>query len=225
ATVQGDVIRLHQLVMNVCTNAVQAMPEGGLLEIALDVIELSERMVQRHHTIEPGAYVRLKVTDTGQGIDEATLDRVFDPFFTTKDLGLGTGLGLSLVHSIVSDHGGAIEVSSTPGQGSSFTVYLPRSLETASASGMERVPIPKGRGQTVLLVDNDEALVLLGEEMIAPGLAHERLRRAGACPQGAARGGPGSQVLLLFVKRHLDYPISNGFLLGLQTSDGKQDRG
>ena len=167
ATVQGDVIRLHQLVMNVCTNAVQAMPEGGLLEIALDVIELSERMVQRHHTLEPGAYVRLKVTDTGHGIDEATLDRVFDPFFTTKDLGLGTGLGLSLAHSIVSDHGGAIEVSSTPGQGSSFTVYLPRSGETASASGIERVPIPKGRGETVLLVNDDEALVLLGEEMIA----------------------------------------------------------
>ena len=167
ATVQGDVIRLHQLVMNVCTNAVQAMPEGGLLEIALDVIELSERMVQRHHTIEPGAYVRLEVTDTGHGIDEATLDRVFDPFFTTKDLGLGTGLGLSLVHSIVSDHDGAIEVSSTPGQGSGFTVYLPRSGETASASGIERVPIPKGRGETVLLVDDDEVLVLLGEEMIA----------------------------------------------------------
>ena len=167
ATVQGDVIRLHQLVMNVCTNAVQAMPEGGLLKIALDVIELSERMVQRHHTIEPGAYVRLKVTDTGHGIDEATLDRVFDPFFTTKDLGRGTGLGLSLVHSIVSDHGGAIEVSSTPGQGSCFTVYLPRSLETAFASGIERAPIPSGRGETVLLVDDDEALVLLGEEMIA----------------------------------------------------------
>ena len=153
--------------MNVCTNAVQSMPEGGLLEIALDVIELSERMVQRHHTLEPGAYVRLKVTDTGHGIDEATLDRVFDPFFTTKDLGQGTGLGLSLAHSIVSDHGGAIEVASTPGQGSSFTVYLPRSVETASASGIERMPIPKGRGETVLLVDDDEALVLLGEEMIA----------------------------------------------------------
>jgi CheY-like chemotaxis protein len=111
--------------------------------------------------------VRLKVTDTGHGIDEATLDRVFDPFFTTKDLGQGTGLGLSLVHSIVSDHGGAIEFSSTPGQGSRFTVYLPRSGETASASGIERVPIPSGRGETVLLVDDDEALVLLGEEMIA----------------------------------------------------------
>ncbi len=168
ATVQGDVIRLHQLVMNVCTNAVQSMlDEGGLLEIALDVIELSERTMQRHHTLEPGAYVRLKVTDTGHGIEEATLDRVFDAFFTTKDLGQGTGLGLSLAHSIVSDHGGAIEVASTPGQGSSFTVYLPRSGETASASAIERMPIPKGRGETVLLVDDDEALVLLGEEMIA----------------------------------------------------------
>ena len=167
ATVQGDMIRLHQLVMNVCTNAVQAMPEGGLLEIALDVTDLSERMAQRHHTVEPGAYVRLKVTDTGHGIDEATLDRVFDPFFTTKDLGRGTGLGLSVVHSIVSDHGGAIEVSSTPGQGSSFTVYLPRSEDAASAIDMERAPIPSGRGETVLLVDDDEALVLLGEEMIA----------------------------------------------------------
>lgn len=167
ATVEGDAIRLHQLVMNLCTNAVQAMPDGGRLEIALDVIELGKRRVQRRHTLEPGAYVRLEVTDTGQGIDEATLDRVFDPFFTTKGLGRGTGLGLSLVHSIVGDHGGAIEVLSTPGQGSCFTVYLPRSLETASANGTDRMPIPKGRGETVLLVDDDEALVLLGEEMIA----------------------------------------------------------
>ncbi len=167
ATVEGDAIRLHQLVMNICTNAVQAMPDGGKIEMALDAIELGERRVERHHTLEPGAYVRLEVTDTGHGIDEATLDRVFDPFFTTKDLGRGTGLGLSLVHSIVSDHGGSIEVASTPGQGSRFTVYLPRCGETASAGGIEHPPAPGGRGETVLLVDDDEALVLLGEEMIA----------------------------------------------------------
>lgn len=167
ATVLGDAIRLHQVVMNLCINAVQAMPQGGRLTIALDTTEVTEPRAQRHQTLRPGAYVRLRVTDTGQGMDDATLDRIFDPFFTTKDIGSGTGLGLSLVHGIVSDHEGIIEVASAPGRGSTFILYLPRSGAMTPEICAEPQDIPRGQGQTILVVDDDTPLVLLCEEMIA----------------------------------------------------------
>lgn len=166
-TVLGDAIRLHQVVMNLCKNAVQAMPAGGLLVVALERLECAESTSQRHHALKAGPYVCLRVMDTGLGMDQATLERIYDPFFTTKEVGRGTGLGLSLVHGIVSEHGGTIEVSSTPGQGSCFSVYLPHSGATAAEVATKPQSLPQGQGQTILLVDDDEPLVLLGEEMIA----------------------------------------------------------
>jgi len=113
-----------------------------------------------------GAYVRLAVRDTGSGIAPGLLERIFDPFFTTKEVGVGTGLGLSMVHGIVTDLGGGIDVDSRPGEGSTFTVYLPRSGSAAATTNIEEV-VPNGAGETVLLVDDEEGLVRLGEEMIA----------------------------------------------------------
>jgi predicted ATPase/signal transduction histidine kinase len=124
-TVIGDATRLHQVVMNLCSNAIQAMSGGGTLRVALEVTAFEGGRAFSHGTVEAGRYVRLYVEDNGHGMEEATLARIFEPFFTTKEIGQGTGLGLSLVYAIVADFAGAIDVKSAPGQGSSFAIYLP----------------------------------------------------------------------------------------------------
>ena len=128
----GDATQLHQVAMNLCSNAIQAMSTGGTLRVTLDVAELSVQALS-HGTLEPGRYVRLTVADSGSGMDENILAHIFEPFFTTKEVGKGTGLGLSLVYAIVADAGGAIDVQSAPQQGSTFTIYLPQSQLTLAA--------------------------------------------------------------------------------------------
>jgi PAS domain S-box-containing protein len=122
----GDATQLHQVVMNLCSNAIQATGAGGTLRVALDAAEVPAERALSNGTIRPGHYVRLTVEDSGSGMDAATLTRIFEPFFTTKEIGRGTGLGLSLVYAIINDAGGAIDVHSILDQGSAFTIYLPR---------------------------------------------------------------------------------------------------
>jgi len=165
ATVLGDPTQIHQVVMNLCANAAQAIKTQGTLTVTLDVIEKSGSIAATS-ALAGGRYVRLSVRDSGIGIPPHVLERIFDPFFTTKEVGVGTGLGLSLVHGIVTDLGGGIDVESSSGVGTNFTVYLPWSAE-ASASALADEPLTQGAGETVLLVDDEEALVRLGEEMIA----------------------------------------------------------
>jgi len=166
AGVLGDPTQIHQVVMNLCANAVQAMRAAGTLEVAADVCTLDATLPVATSTLAPGRYVRLAVRDTGTGIEAQVLERIFDPFFTTKEVGVGTGLGLSLVHGIVTDLGGGIAVESRVGEGSTFTVYLPgQSYVAAPAAAEER--IAGGAGETILLVDDEEALVRLGEETLA----------------------------------------------------------
>jgi PAS domain S-box-containing protein len=164
AAVTGDPTLIHQIAMNLCANAIQAMQTAGTLTVALDVIGADDAAVAP--ALPEGRYVRLSVSDTGGGIPADVLERIFDPFFTTKRVGVGTGLGLSLVHSIVSDLSGHIEVASRVDQGSSFIVYLP-SRGTADPAPPIDEPVPNGRGEIILLVDDEEPLVRLGEEMIA----------------------------------------------------------
>jgi signal transduction histidine kinase len=121
----GDATQLHQVVMNVCSNAIQAMSGGGALRVTLASVEVSGEQLLSHGRLGPGRYVRLAVEDSGCGMDQATLARIFEPFFTTKEVGRGTGLGLSLVYAIVTDLAGAIDVKSALTQGSTFAVYLP----------------------------------------------------------------------------------------------------
>jgi signal transduction histidine kinase len=121
----GDATQMHQVVMNLCSNAIQAMSGGGALRVALESTDFSTEKALTHGTLKPGRYVRLSVVDSGSGMDEATLSRIFEPFFTTKEVGRGTGLGLALVYAIVTDLGGAIDVKSAVGQGSTFAIYLP----------------------------------------------------------------------------------------------------
>ncbi len=167
AAVSGDPTDLHQITMNLCTNAIQAMPGGGVLGVALVRSELTDTRMLARGSLSPGAYVRLIVSDTGNGIPLAILERIFDPFFTTKGVGQGTGLGLSLVHGIVHDLGGAIDVASTTGEGTQFDVWLPVAAEMPMPTREPSQTLPLGEGQTVMIVDDERALVALAEESIA----------------------------------------------------------
>jgi CheY-like chemotaxis protein len=131
------------------------------LRVLLQTARIDAARAATIGTVAAADYFVLQVADTGTGIAPEVLDRIFDPFFTTKEFGAGTGLGLSLVHGIVTDVGGAIDVASTPGTGSTFTVYLPRDGDAAEALADEEPAMPRGDGQRVLVVDDEEPLVRL----------------------------------------------------------------
>jgi PAS domain S-box-containing protein len=179
--VVGDATQLHQVTMNLCTNACHAMAAGGVLRVALDVKTIESERVLAHSTLHPGTYARLTVEDSGSGMDQATLARIFEPFFTTKEVGRGTGLGLALVYGIVTDSGGAIEVASTPGRGSRFDIYLPQVEAPAAAADPTATPIARGRGERVLVVDDEEALVAVTAEVLKH-IGYEPV----ACSDGSA---------------------------------------
>ncbi len=167
AAIVGDATQLHQVAMNLCTNAMQAMEHGGVLEVILERADVAQARALSHGDLAPGAYVRLSVSDTGSGIPPQVLERMFDPFFTTKGVGEGTGLGLSLVHGIVADLGGAIDVRTTVGGGTTFTIWLPIAGEAPVPSAVVATELPRGDGQTVMIVDDEKALVALVEETLA----------------------------------------------------------
>src|ERR1700730_19143829 len=139
-------------------NAVQAMPSGGSLSVFLEATYYD---APRPATLAPVAaadYIVLSVADSGTGIPPEIIDRIFDPFFTTKEVGVGTGLGLSLLHGIVTDLGGAIDVASKPGVGSKFTVYLPRAGDAAEGPEADQPEMPRGNGERVPVVDDEKPL-------------------------------------------------------------------
>ncbi len=166
AAMLGDSTQVHQVVMNLVTNAVQAMPQGGVLRVSLEAARLVSARAASVGTVSPGEYLLLKVKDSGTGIPAEVLDLMFDPFFTTKEIGVGSGLGLSLVHCIVTSVGGAIDVATELGKGSTFTVYLPRSGDAPVEQAYENLPLPRGEGQRVLVVDDEEPLVRLATETL-----------------------------------------------------------
>jgi signal transduction histidine kinase/ActR/RegA family two-component response regulator len=166
--VWGDATQLQQMVLNLCTNAAQAMRGRGTIDIDLDATDVGGEVTLSHGDLPAGGYVRLRVSDTGHGIDAAVSERIFEPFFTTKPAGQGTGLGLPMVHGIVTQHGGALNIKSQLGAGSTVEVYLPRMEgKGVVADAPTEASAPHGHGQTILLVDDEQALVLLGEEMLA----------------------------------------------------------
>jgi PAS domain S-box-containing protein len=167
AALIGDSTHLHQVAMNLCTNAVHAMEGGGTLTVLLERIRLIEDRSLSRGALTPGTYARLTIKDTGGGIPPAVLERIFDPFFTTKDVGEGTGLGLSLVHGIVTDLGGAIDVKTSAGNGTSFEIWLPLAAEDEKPAVETVRKLPRGHGETVMIVDDEPMLVALAEEMLA----------------------------------------------------------
>ena len=166
--VNSDPAQIHQIVMNLCTNAFHAMPDGGTLEVVLDTVCFDEESASTLLGLGAGWYTRLQVTDTGHGIDPDIRERIFEPFFTTKKEGKGTGLGLSTVHGIVTSHGGSIAVYSEIGKGTTFRVYLPSSepTETVDSEAHADNPVSAGSGQHILFLDDEEILVDLGRTML-----------------------------------------------------------
>jgi PAS domain S-box-containing protein len=201
--VVGDGTQLHQVTMNLCTNAIHAMSEGGTLRVTLEPADVAAERTLAHTTLRTGAYARLTVEDTGSGMDEATLARVFEPFFTTKEVGKGTGLGLSLVYGIVTDSGGAIDVASTPGRGSRFAIYLPRVEPPALAEGAAAGPMVRGHGERVLVVDDEEALLAVTCEV---------LKHIGYEPVACADG---SAALAAFQSDRIDAVIADEVMPGI----------
>jgi CheY-like chemotaxis protein len=164
--VLGDPTRLHQLFMNLFTNAIQAMGEGGRLDVSIAVEVVAAARKVRTGEIAPGDYVRIGVKDTGHGIAPEVIDRIFEPFFTTKPAGRGTGLGLALVHAVVKEHGGYIDVASELGRGTEFNIWLPRTLAEEGAAEPTAI-LASGRGQVVLAVDDEAEVLAALEDMLA----------------------------------------------------------
>jgi PAS domain S-box-containing protein len=166
AVVFADPTQIHQVVMNLCANAEYAMrKEGGILELTLTSVELTPSSVFGFPSLKPGMYLQLAIRDTGQGIPPQVLERIFEPFFTTKGSGEGTGLGLAVVHGAVVGHGGDISVVSTMGQGTTFTILLPRLDVVLTAQPDQSEEWPEGSGK-VLFVDDEEMLVRWGEQLL-----------------------------------------------------------
>jgi signal transduction histidine kinase/CheY-like chemotaxis protein len=172
AAVIGDSTQLCQVVMNVCTNAVQATRGDGVVGIALQRRSLAAPLSLLQGDLDPGDYVCIEVSDTGDGIPPEVLTRIFDPFFTTKKSGEGTGLGLSVVHGIVSSMAGAIDIVSEVGAGTRVAIWLPVAGELPAQALTKATGWPAGQGQVVMVVDDETALVELAEELLA-GLGYE----------------------------------------------------
>jgi len=187
AIVVGEPAQLQQVLLNLCRNAAHAMPEGGTIELTIELHELADCRTLSHGRLDAGHYVCIAVTDTGSGMDEATLARIFEPFFTTRSS--GNGLGLATVREIVRRHSGALHVQSRPGEGSRFEIWLPRSFSEVDID-LDASALPRGRGETVLLVAQDAEHVLRDEEMLA-ALGYEPVGFADAdAALGACRTRP-----------------------------------
>jgi len=155
----GDPTQLHQVLMNLCVNARDAMQRGGRLTIAAENFVIDESYARMNLDSRPGRYVLITVADTGTGIPPKIIDRIFDPFFTTKGIGSGTGLGLSTVMGIVKSHGGFISVSSQPGTGSEFKVYVPAPESLSKLPALNAEPeTHRGNGELILVVDDEAAI-------------------------------------------------------------------
>jgi signal transduction histidine kinase len=166
ARLKGDATQAFEAVMNLCTNAMQAMPEGGVLSVHLARAATAAPRVLSHTRLAPGDYVTLAVADQGSGIAPQVMEHLFEPFFTTKAAQSGTGLGLAVVFGVVAEFGGAIDVQSTPGQGARFTLYLPECREGTDVAEAPGQAPRGGTGQRILVVDDEPALVELAVELL-----------------------------------------------------------
>ena len=190
STLSADKTQLEQVFLNLCVNARDAMENGGKLSLQTDEVTLDARDCELHPWVKPGQFLRLRVTDTGVGMTAEVRERVFDPFFTTKGQQRGTGLGLATVYAIVQQHGGLIHVHSEPGQGTTFTVYLPAAQQPSAAqrAGQEGAGVqPQGR-ETLLLAEDEELvrkpvvqyLERAGYHMLAAANGREAIELLGA---------------------------------------------
>jgi signal transduction histidine kinase/DNA-binding response OmpR family regulator len=161
-TAMVDAGQIERVLLNLCSNARDAMPHGGLLTISTDVLDINKQNMKTHGLDEPGRYALISLTDTGIGLDEMARQRIFEPFFTTKEIGKGTGLGLAIVYGIIKQHNGYITVYSEPEKGTTFNIYLPLIESPVDEISMKEVIAPVGGTETILVTeDNDEVRALI----------------------------------------------------------------
>jgi nitrogen-specific signal transduction histidine kinase/CheY-like chemotaxis protein len=164
--VLADTTQMHQVMMNLCTNAAHAMRDtGGILDVRMSIRHIDHVFTLHHPELQPGAHACLMIRDTGCGMEADVVERVFEPYFTTKGVGEGTGMGLAVVHGIIARHGGAITVHSTPGRGTTFAIYLPQINAEVDDETPDAEPVPYGQG-AILFVDDEEVLTLLVQEIL-----------------------------------------------------------
>lgn len=208
----ANVTEIHQVIMNLATNAWQAIGnEAGTLKVELHVEAGDEDFLKMHPGLKPGKYVRMSMSDTGYGMDRATLERIFDPFFTTKAAGEGTGLGLAVVHGIMKGHEGDISVYSQPGEGTVFHLFFPAN-ETGTVVHPPAPPvIPRGRGERILFVDDETSLARLGQNILERfGYAPTAVTSAQAALE-AVQAEPGAFALVI---TDMTMPGMDGITLG-----------
>jgi CheY-like chemotaxis protein len=165
--VLADPGQVEQVLLNLAVNARDAMPAGGTLILETDNVVLDETFTREHPSLLPGPHVLLAVSDTGTGIPREIREHIFEPFFSTKEAGKGTGLGLATVYGIVKQNEGFINVYSEPGRGTTFKIYLPRFKgQTSEATSESLLEAPPGRGETVLLVEDDPVILGVGRTML-----------------------------------------------------------
>jgi len=166
-TILADPTQLHQILLNLCINARDAMPAGGTLTLALENFDVDAHYANMMPGARAGPHVLIEVSDTGTGIPHETIDKIFDPFFTTKELGKGTGLGLSTAIGIVKSHGGFMQVYSEVGRGTSFKVFLPANVtENADAPTFKTTPLPRANGELLLLVDDEKSILQVAKAIL-----------------------------------------------------------
>ena len=164
--VLADATHMHQIIMNLCTNAIHAMTEqGGILELQLTTMSVTKKMAKEITNLKKGEYIVLKISDTGHGMDSKTRERIFEPFFTKKEVGSGSGLGLSVVHGIVNNYDGAITVESEPGVGTTFTLFLPQYDDDGLESSITSRKVTKG-DEHILFVDDEQEITFMGKRML-----------------------------------------------------------
>jgi len=165
-TVMADSVQLDQVMMNLCANARDAMPDGGVLTIGTGLMELGMEFTAAYDYGGPGTYAVISVSDTGIGVDETLIRRIFEPFFTTKEVGKGTGLGLSIVYGIIKQHNGYVTCNSEPGKGSTFSIYLPITKTKTSETKSDEISGVESRMETILLAEDEPAVRELTKQVL-----------------------------------------------------------
>jgi len=195
-TVMGDATQLHQVLLNLCVNARDAMPQGGSIRLGAENVDIDQHFASMNPGAQLGAHVVLRASDTGSGMSPETMEKIFDPFFTTKEVGKGTGLGLATVIGIVKSHGGFLTVQSELGVGTTFSVFLPATQETkAGAAAKEEEPIVRGNGELVLVVDDE------------PPIREALVRTLSANGYRAYTAEDGSDALALYFQRRAEIDV------------------
>lgn len=199
ASVMSDAGQIDQVLMNLATNAKDAMPDGGMLVIETELVEFDNDYVRRHVFAKPGKYMLISVTDTGNGMDATTKEKIFEPFYTTKDVGKGTGLGLSMVYGIIKQHNGYINVYSEPGKGTTFKIYLPVIAREADKLVTAVQPPVTGGTETILLAEDAVMVRNLAKNILEEYGYHVIVAENGMDAVEAYKARPGIALLILDV--------------------------